>query len=337
MYALVLSGQDAPRWLDRMERDHFYPNSTFFTGFVSGIVHADDDVSQLKDRLKKDAQKELSESIRLKIEGYTQAGDQSQRVDGKEQVVSTYSASVHTSSNVEIVGIKTDAYYDSRKKEVYAFAYANKYELAGYYKANIGMLIKQAESALYTATQLEQNDEKAKARKQCEESIPILAQIRYAQDLLTTIDATDSESLQQEKSGLLLNEITQMRTRLAQNIYVYVEGKEKNFETTIQLLEPKLKAELSNHGCSFTSNHSEADWLLSIEASTRRGSEFNGIYTAYLDVIISLVECKSGKEIYKNNFTDLKGGGIDYDRAGRKAYDNSVEKISGEIIKSIEK
>jgi hypothetical protein len=167
--------------------------------------------------------------------------------------------------------------------------------------------------------------------------MPLLEQVRYAQGLLTAIASADSESLQQAKSEALRNTATQMLARLAQAVYVYVESDETNFGKKVQLFEPKLKAELSKHGCSFTTDRTEADWILNIEASTRRGSEQSGIYMAFLDAIISLVERKSGREIYKNNFTDLKGGSTDYDRAGRKAYDNGVEKIAREIVMSLEK
>ena len=43
------------------------------------------------------------------------------------------------------------------------------------------------------------------------------------------------------------------------------------------------------------------------------------------------------EEIYQNNFTDLKGGALDYERAGRKAYDAGLDKITNEIVKNLEK
>jgi hypothetical protein len=338
LLSLALAGQEiAPNWLERSGRERAYPSNTFITGFASERLAANADVNEVKKRLETEAKKNLSESIRMKIESEIRTSDHSLQTDGKENTVSAYDAAVHSSSDAEIVGVKTDAHFDSRTNTVYAFAYANKYELAGYYKANINMLLTQAESALRTAEQLEQSGDKGKARKQCEASLPVLEQVRYAQGLLAAIDAADRASLQQAKTEALHNAATQMFARLAQAVYVYVESKETNFGETVHLLEPKLKAALSEHGCSFTADRDEADWILSIEASTRRGSEISGIYMVFLDVIVSLVERKSGKEIYKNNFTDLKGGSTDYDRAGRKAYDGGVGKIAGEVVKSVER
>jgi hypothetical protein len=338
LVSLALFGQEVPPdWLDRTEREFVYPNRTFITGFASERLAANADVDEVKNHLAAEAKRQLSESIRLKIESETRTSDHSLQAGGREEIVSSYDAAVRASSNTEVVGVKTDTYFDSKKQTVYAFAYVNKHELAGYYKAQIGMLVAQAESALRTAEQLERSDEKAKARKQCEGAVPLLEQVRYAQGLLTAIASADSESLQQAKSEALRGTAAQMQARLAQAVYVYVESKETNFGQTVHLLEPKLKAELSKHGCSFTTDRYDADWMLNIEASTRRGSETNGIYMAFLDAIVSLVERKSGKEIYKNSFTDLKGGSTDYDRAGRKAYDGGVEKIAREIVGNLEK
>ncbi|MDR3329038.1 MAG: hypothetical protein LBS63_02870 [Prevotellaceae bacterium] len=336
--SLALAGQEAPPdWLDRAERELVYPGSTFITGFASERLASSADLSELKNHLQAEAKRKLSEGIRLKIESEIRAGDHSLQAGGREQIVSSYDAAVHTSSDAEVVGVKTDTYFDSPQSTVYAFAYVNKHELAGYYKASISMLVAQAEGALRTAAQLEQGGEKAKARKQCEGALPLLEQVRYAQGLLSAIASADSESLQQAKAEALRSEATHLLARLQQAVYVYVESAETNFGEPVHLLAPKLKAELSKHGCSFTADRAEADWLLRIEASTRRGSELSGIYMAFLDAVVSLVERKSGRELYGNSFTDLKGGSTDYDRAGRKAYDSGVEKIAREIVKSIEK
>ena len=98
-----------------------------------------------------------------------------------------------------------------------------------------------------------------------------------------------------------------------------------------------MPSKFSKQGCSLTPTREKADWLLTIDASTREGSEMDGIYIAFLDATIMLIARKTNKEIYANNFTDLKGGGIYYEKAGGKAYDNGLQQITKEIIRSIEK
>lgn len=309
-----------------------YPSNVFLTGFVSETLRPSDDVAQARERLKREAQKELSENIRLKIEGATQTSDKSVQVNGKEQIVSTYDASVRTSSNVEIVGITTDAYFDSRKNVVYAFAYANKYEVAGYYKANIAMLVQQAGSLLHTAEQLEQSGEKAKARKQCEEIAPLLSKARAAQDLLTAINATDSEGLQQAQLETLHNKSTQMLARLAQGVYVYVESSEEIFGAASSIIINKLKSTLAANGCSFVDEPAQADLKLTLTAKTRKtGNENSTVKFCYADVVVKLYSNSKQKVMFNDELAQ-KGSATSYEAAGRKAMESAVPKIADKLM-----
>ncbi|GHT08352.1 hypothetical protein AGMMS49525_17550 [Bacteroidia bacterium] len=268
---LALFGQETPpAWLNENVRASRYSSEIFYTGFAYNIIESGKSLQELAERSKTDAQTELVRKIRVKIEAHTQSTISTQNTNGKYNESEGFSSEAKTSAGAEIVGIKTESYYDKASNTVYAFACVNKYELAGYYKANIGMHLQQAEGSLTTAEQLEQGGEKAKARKQCEEAIPLLAKVRYAQDLLTAIDAADSESLQQTKTEDLRSKATQMLARLAQGVYVYVASSEDNFGKTENVLANKLKAILAKSGCSFVENDTQADFKLTISANTRK-------------------------------------------------------------------
>jgi hypothetical protein len=332
MCALVLWGQAPPRWMDRTERGRLYPSGAFLTGFVSETVRTGDDIPQTMERLKAEAQKALSESIRVRIEGHTLTSDRSLRVDGKEQIISTYQASVHASSNIELVGVKTDAWFDRRKNEVYAFACVNKRELADYCKAGIGLLLTQIESALLTAGQLEQSGEKARARKQCREAMSMLEQVRDAQDLLMVTDAADSESLQQTPSEALRNTAIHMLARLAQAVYVYVESREEIFGEKVDIIANKLKAVLSNSGCSFVTDAVQADFMLTLDASAREASNSDGLVYCYADVKIALFAVHKQKGVYEDKISQ-RSGSVDRERAGRKALENiAVTSITDKLM-----
>ncbi|GHU95173.1 hypothetical protein FACS1894156_4370 [Bacteroidia bacterium] len=322
----------SPNWVDESSRAHFYPNNVFLTGSASAHIKSGDNVNQVTATLKQEAQKVLSESIRMKVVGTLSTSDRSIRVDNKERVVSTIEQDVKTSTNVEIVGVKTETYFDQRTNEVYAFAYANKYEVIGYYKANIGMLLQQAEGSLSTAKQLEQSGEKSKARKQCEGAIPIFAKVRYAQDLLTALDAADSESLQQAKSETLRNQATQMMARLAQGLYVYMKSSEDLFGKKVNIIAGKLKAILAQNGCSFTDNAVQADLQLTLSTTTREISNNAGsIVFCYADTQVDVYDNHKGKSVY-NDEVSQKGGGVSQERAGRKALEDAAPEIAKKIM-----
>ena len=332
----VLFGQGLPpRWVDQSVRDYLYSNDSFFTGFVSEKVSGD--IQGLADKLRTDAQKSLSENIRVKITSEVQSADKSVRVDGKERVSSMYSSDVRSSSNVEIVGMKTESYYDKSANIIYAFAYVTKNELIGYYKSSLTINIGQIESFVKTAQNLEESQEKAKARQQLEVAKPILEKVYYAQDLLAAIDSNVSaEDLQQTKTESLYNQLTQMYARLAQGVYVYVESDEDLLGVNVSIIADKLMGILAKRGCSFVDDSDYADFILRLNATTRKiGNENASIVFCYGDVTVEMYSNNKQKIIYRDEISQ-KGGGNSHERAGRKAFENAVTLIEDKILAWIE-
>jgi hypothetical protein len=254
-----------------------------------------------------------------------------QTVNGRYDERESFSNEASTTSNTEVAGLKIESYYDANSKLVYAFAYVNKNELTGYYKANISMLLQQAEGSLNTAIQLEQNREKAKARVECERIRPLFPAIRYAQDLLTAVDADDNESLQLRKAASLYNEMTQMLARLAQAVYIYVESSEDFFGKPDNMVANKLKAQLAANGCSFVEDALQADFKLNLNTSMRVSSAQGNIVYCYADVEIELYDTYKQKVVY-NDELSLKGGSVTQEKAGRAALEDAVKKITANLI-----
>jgi hypothetical protein len=329
LFIPVVAFSQKPAWVTGMGSDDNFPRTHYLTGFA---MNEGKETPLFIKTLKAGAKSELIEGIIVSV----QSAKQLHKSERHGEVSEDYTATTSSFADADVNGLKIEYYYDNETRTGYAFAYANKSEVKGYYKANISFLIQKVETAMSNATQAEQEN-KGKARKMYEEIRPFFKDLDFAQSLLIAIEGKEDESQQIEKSLTLKAGITNAISRLQSAVIVYMQSQEKNFDRTVHLLEPKLKAELSKQGCSFTSTREAADWLLTIEASTRQGTEMDGVYIAFLDATITLVERKTNKEIYANNFTDLKGGGVDYERAGRKAYDSGLQQITKEIIQSIEK
>jgi len=310
--------------------ENYYPKEQYLTGYAE---NAGVETPNFINALKASAKSELIEGIRVSVTSVKELHKSEQSGIYSED----YAALTSSFANAEINGLKIEYYYDNITQTGYAFAYANKSEVKGYYAANISFLIQKIEASIQMAQQFEAEGNKGKARKTYEETKSFFDELNFAQSLLIAIEGKEPEDAQIAQSLSLQSTITQAISRLQTAITVYVQSEETNFEQPVQILAPKLKAELSKHGCSFTDFKEQADWLLFIHASTRRGSSVDGMCFSYLDVQISLTENRTGKEIYSNNFTDLKGGALDYERAGRKAYDDGLDKITNEIVKNIEK
>lgn len=318
-----------PSWIIDKPRNEKFPREKFLTGFA---LNLGDNTGQFSEELKTSAKAELIENIQVSL--------QSEKVYHKSERDGNFSedfiSSTLTFANADLKGLHIEYYYDDETQTGYAFSYVNKTELKDYYKTKISFLIQQIENLINDAKQLELTNNKGRAKKVYEESKSHLEDLGFSQSLLIAI-GDDHENVQIEKSLALESEIIYATTRMQSAIIVYIKSEEENLGQQVNLLNPKLKALLSQHGCSYTDDIDKADWILTIKAETRQGNEIEGIFFSYMDVIISLIDQFTKKEIYSNNFTDIKGAGLNYKVAGRKAYDKGLKHITDEIILSIER
>lgn len=114
---------------------------------------------------------------------------------------------------------------------------------------------------------------------------------------------------------------------------VFIESLESNLGNalSVNILEPSIKKLLSDKGYTFTDDIAKADAMITIEASSREGSEMYGQYATFVDASISIVDMNTGEEIYKNSMQNIKGIQLSYDKAGLTAY----RKISAELGQTI--
>ena len=333
MVSFALFGQMKPRWTLASEREENYPQRFFFTGYIEGNVHQDETVENAKIRLLKEAQGLLTEGIRVTVKSQAT----SRTVSTEDRFNAVYAATVQTATEVEIVGINSEApYYDPGTGIVHAFAYVSRHELTGYYKGNVDMNLTQAEGLMKTAQDLEASGEKAKARTQCEAAIPLLARVRAAQDLLTAIDVNITpEGLQQPRTEALYNRLAQMHAHLAQAVYVYVESVEINFSQSSTIIANRLKADLSKKGCSFTDDPVQADFRVKITAKTRFQGNERGFAVCFADVAVGLFDVRKNKSVFEDEFSQ-KGIHTSWETAGRKALEDAAPAIAKKISTWIE-
>ena len=117
-------------------------------------------------------------------------------------------------------------------------------------------------------------------------------------------------------------------------IFIISEELLQNYPMDIKTLEPIVKESLSEKGYNFVDNKGDADYIINIDANTTTGSQYQGIYFAFLDINFSIKETLSGEEIYKTHLNQVKGGGGDYKRAGKKAYILGAEELKESILSS---
>ncbi len=110
-------------------------------------------------------------------------------------------------------------------------------------------------------------------------------------------------------------------------IFVQSEEKIQYYNVEIKTLEPAIKKMLSEKSYNFVDKEADADFIIKIKANTTTGTYYQGIYFAYLDANVSVVDAATGEEIYKTHLDQVKGGGANYPKAAKKAYALGAEKL----------
>jgi hypothetical protein len=104
----------------------------------------------------------------------------------------------------------------------------------------------------------------------------------------------------------------------------------------INILAPSVKNSLIVLDYKFVETPGGADYIINIESSTREGQANQYAYFAYLDATVSMIRTDTGKEIYKNSLTSVKGAGANFDLASAKAYEKAKTTIGSDLSYQLE-
>jgi hypothetical protein len=326
----IAKAQKEPDWMMDSWRTQQYPSNVFITGFAQDEKTSNESLAEATERIKDLASANLSESILSSVQSVNENYKQSISENGSETITEKFQTKTNVSTDLEINGIRVESY--KKDKIIYGFAYANKYEIIGYYKANLNMYVQQIEGFISTATALEENREKNKAKAEFNKTLPVFTELTKAQGILSAVDKNITEDdLKMEQTMKLYNEVVQANARLEQGIYVYIYTNEEIFGEKTGAIENHLKAILAENGCSFTNDESEADWKIKINATSREYNSLDNIYFSYVDAKVELFKAPSDKHVYQNEFTQ-KGGSKSYTDAAKKAYNEVSKPISKKIL-----
>ncbi len=114
----------------------------------------------------------------------------------------------------------------------------------------------------------------------------------------------------------------------------YIETQEKVLGRPVEIkqLEPALKNILGSQGFTFVKTPTKADYLIRVKASARKGAEMYGLHSSFVNLTFSVIDLKSGAEIYKNVLENVKGIDLNYEKAGFKALSNAAKEINNRLI-----
>ena len=199
-----------PAWADYYKRTSMYPDTEFITGFISGINSEDNDVGEIKEIYETLAKDKLIQSIQVEIESNNQLNlSNSNGKSGEEFLSKSVSF-----SKANVSGLNIQSYYDRKKKEVYAFAFVNKKELAYYYYNIIKSGKEEVKQKLNEGRIYASKNDKEDALRSFYETMPIQNKMDEARVLLIALNRKmhaeiNSEEINELKIDII-NEINDL-------------------------------------------------------------------------------------------------------------------------------
>ncbi|MCW3807898.1 hypothetical protein [Plebeiibacterium marinum] len=338
LFSFQLYAQQEPQWTQSNWRQTQYPGTSFLTGFAEDVKSDNETIAEAMERIKNMALGNLAQSVISSVKSVSQNYAQSTMYGDSEEIKKTFETQTRSESDAEINNVKTETFHNTKTNFIYAFSYVNRFEVIGYYKANISMNIQQIQGFINTANQLISTAEKTKAKEELKKTIPLFSETEYAQGLLTAVDKNiDDSGLLMQKSVELRNQVINKLAELEQGVYIYFEALADVFSSSDKTLENKLKANLADNGCSFTNDKTVADWIVQINATSRKNTIYMDIYSSYVDAEIKLTKVYNQKVEYEDKMSKKGNSTKNYELAAVKAYENLASILSDNILEHIEK
>ncbi|MCK5822905.1 MAG: hypothetical protein KAG95_02815 [Bacteroidales bacterium] len=200
--ANILYSQE-PEWIDYNSRKQKFPQSFYFSGFSWEKVKGDKVPNEVFAKLKNQVKTQISEAMQVTVATTTILN--TAEIDDKFS--QSFKQSSVSFSNVNLVGLKTETYFQKRKKTAYVLAYVKKSELSKHYKQNIVKKISQITSNIESAKKYLSDNDKQKALTTLYNCSPIFRDIEQSQTFLVAISKLKAAQVDFEKTNKLKLEV----------------------------------------------------------------------------------------------------------------------------------
>ena len=294
-----------PSWCNNEWRTNNYPRELYLQGFIVSELQAGESIEQTHQRLKEKAQAEALQNI------------------------ITISNKIKDISNLSV-----ESWHNPKTNEVFAFAWAKKEDLTRTLKKQIISHITRAEMALEEAEALLKDGEIGAANKAIAKAIELLQQVEEQQQVVQNIDATiNMEDIAFAESNVLKQRVAAVQQQLKNGVAVYIDGEVTIFDKAYPTFIQKIKQEISPMGCTFTTNETEADWVIRLQGTTQ---EYNTMqkssYSAFVVMAEVAIEiAKKGQIIYSGNLSKKGVHTNNTELAAKEAYSEASKDIAVRI------
>lgn len=234
-----------PGWIKYENRHAFYPESTYITGFSSEINYQNTDVAELLETCKGNAKKSLVESVKISIKSITLSGTENINTGNNVATYEYIKQSSVSYSNIDVAGLKSETYYDKRKKTGYAFTYVKKTDLISYYKQKVTSGLQQLEQRYNFSSEAIAGGQSQKALPKLLECLPHFREIEEGQSILAALGIFDENSIQSKSTLALKSKIDKSINELNNSVKNDISDLTYFISNGLKIQKPDLKGAVS--------------------------------------------------------------------------------------------
>jgi hypothetical protein len=174
---------DNPGWTDYAARKEMYPESTWLVGFSSDVIRNNEKPEEVLQKLTGYAKTQLTEAIQVTIKSTATLNLENLNTSSLEQF---RQASVST-SKVNLTGLKTESFYNKKKKEAFAICYVKKAELVLFTRSMLEEKTAEMDRKLEAAKQYSATGDAEKALKTFYQCYPLLREMEEEVTLILAL------------------------------------------------------------------------------------------------------------------------------------------------------
>ena len=188
IFTSIAAWAQNPEWVSKDFRSSNYPERSFLSGYVEindiNKKYIDEEMQQVVDAAKS----ALTQSVRVQVKSVST----SNVTDYNGQIDDYFNQKTTASSDLQLIGLQTDSYYDKKSKKGYGFAYVNKNRMVEFYRSEIGKHISEISSIIDQSKELQTQGDLKKAYKKGLEAFNKFFVIDESQKILMAIGAHTS-------------------------------------------------------------------------------------------------------------------------------------------------
>ncbi|MCK9422660.1 MAG: DUF4384 domain-containing protein [Bacteroidales bacterium] len=197
----------APAWIDPVERKSQYPDNLYLTGFSSEMVKKAVNPDELRQKHLGFAKTQLVETIQVNISSSATLNLENLNTESLEHFKQ---ASVST-SEAQLSGLKTEAWYDAKKKSVYAFAYIRIADLLKACKADMTEKSLQLKKKIESGENHAKNGDIEQSLKTFYNCFPLVREMENDEAILVAIGKEPLPEQTDDYEFLINQQISDLR------------------------------------------------------------------------------------------------------------------------------